>query len=165
MPVPAGEAVRPTPDRVRETLFNWLGQDLEGASTLELFAGTGVLSLESLSRRAAVAVAVDRSRGVIQALRACAATLGASGLETQVSDAGAWLARESRSFDVIFLDPPFADRPWTWLLTECASRLNEGGSMYAEADHRLSPPDGLVVRRHARAGQVHYHLLMRNAAA
>jgi 16S rRNA (guanine966-N2)-methyltransferase len=155
--------VRPTPDRVRESLFNWLGQDLAGRRTLELYAGSGVLSLEALSRNAAHAVAVDRHPALIRALRATAATLGEAGLETHVADARAHLSGEARAFDVVFLDPPFDDDPWPWLLPGCAGRLARGGFVYAESPRELAPPPGLVIWRHARAGQVHYHLLMADA--
>lgn len=159
MRFPAAGAVRPTPDRVRETLFNWLGQDLTGRSTLELYAGSGVLSLEALSRGASVAVAVDRDFTLVAALRENAATLGLSGLETARADAQAFITRETREFDVIFLDPPFADDPWSWLLPACAQRLAPGGLLYAEAGASLEPQGGLDVVRTAKAGQVYYHLL------
>lgn len=154
-------AIRPTPDRVRETLFNWLGQDLAGRRTFEPFAGTGVLSLEALSRGAALAVAVDQSRSAVEALREAAADLGVTGLEAHNGDARAYLEREARHFDVIFLDPPFADDPWTWLLAACEARLAPEGFIYAEAAHPLQTPSSLGIYRQARAGQVHYHLLVR----
>src|SRR3954471_9920903 len=86
--------LRPTPDRVRETLFNWLGQDLTGLCTLDLFCGTGALSLESVSRGAALAVAVDRNEVLIRALDASAATMNLRGIETHVADAPSFLLRE-----------------------------------------------------------------------
>ena len=150
--------IRPTPDRVRETLFNWLGQELTGRRCLELYAGTGVLSLEALSRGAALAVAVERSRALVDALRVTGAALGAPGLETHCADARAFLAAERRDFDVIFLDPPFRDDPWTWLLPACAARLAPGGFVYAEAGRRLEAPPPLRPWRSDKAGQVHYHL-------
>jgi 16S rRNA (guanine966-N2)-methyltransferase len=158
---PAAEGARPTPDRVRETLFNWLGQDLAELSTLDLYAGSGVLSLEALSRGAALAVAVDRDPALVRALGETAVTFGARGLETHVGDAKAWLAREGRRFDVIFLDPPFGTDDWGWLLPACAARLAGGGFIYAEAGRPLTPPPALEVWRRAKAGQVHYHLLRR----
>jgi 16S rRNA (guanine966-N2)-methyltransferase len=156
---PPVAGLRPTPDRVRETLFNWLGQELTGRSTLDLYAGTGALSLEALSRGARLAVAVDRERRIVDALRATAAEWGAGNLEAHQADARAFVHRESRCFDVIFLDPPFAESPWDWLLPACASRLGEGGVIYAEAPHAIDPPSTLRVHRSAVAGQVHYHLL------
>lgn len=156
---PALPGVRPTPDRVRETLFNWLGQDLSELATLELFAGSGVLSLEALSRGARLAVAVDRDRRAVEALAATAREFGATGLETHAGDARAWLVAERRRFDVIFLDPPFSDDPWPWLLPACAEHLAAGGFIHAEAGREIEASPGLVVHRRARAGQVHYHLL------
>jgi 16S rRNA (guanine966-N2)-methyltransferase len=158
---PATAALRPTPDRVRETLFNWLGQDLTGQATLDLFAGSGALSLEALSRGAVLAVAVDNDAALIRALAATAATFGAKGLAAEVGDARRFLARETRTFDVIFLDPPFAADDWAWLLPACAQRLAPGGFVYAEAPRRLVAPPPLTEHRYARAGQVHYHLLTR----
>jgi 16S rRNA (guanine966-N2)-methyltransferase len=158
---PAVTGLRPTPDRVRETLFNWLGQDLDGRRCLDVFAGSGALSLEALSRGAVLAVAVDRSRRLVDALRATGAMLGARGLETHCSPARAYVDGDRRVFDVIFLDPPFDDDPWPWLLPACALRLAPGGRIYAEARSLLSPPPPLVVWRSDKAGQVHYHLFAR----
>jgi 16S rRNA (guanine966-N2)-methyltransferase len=155
---PSTAGLRPTPDRVRETLFNWLGQDLTGWCSLDLYAGTGVLTLEAASRGAALAVAVDRSKALMDALRSTGRLFGASALETHVADASVYLARESRSFELIFLDPPYADDPWPWLLPACAARLVPGGFIYAEAGHALSPPPELRSFRRDRAGLVHYHL-------
>ena len=159
---PSTEGLRPTPDRVRETLFNWLGQDLTGRRCLELYAGTGVLSLEALSRGAALAVAVDRSRALIDALRTTGEAFGATALETRCAQARAWIDVERRDFDVIFLDPPFRDDPWAWLLPACAERLAPGGYVFAEAGHALSPPATLATWRSDKAGQVHYHLFAKD---
>jgi 16S rRNA (guanine966-N2)-methyltransferase len=157
---PAREGIRPTPDRVRETLFNWLGQDLAGRSILDAFAGSGALSLEALSRGAALAVAVDRNPALVRALAATGVALGMHTLETHCADAQSFLLRESRLFDVIFLDPPFDDDPWATLLPAAAARLASGGVIYAEARSPISG-DGLAVSRRDKAGQVHYHLLRR----
>jgi len=156
---PKSTSLRPTPDRVRETLFNWLGQDLHDLTVLDLYAGSGALALESLSRGAARAVAVDRDPALVRAVEATAAEFGAEGLEAHAGLAKSFLQRESRRFDVIFLDPPFATDEWAWLLPACVARLAEGGALYAEAPRLLDPPPELTVIRHARAGQVHYHLL------
>ncbi len=144
---------------MRETLFNWLGQDLSELATLDLYAGSGALSLEALSRGAALAVAIDRNPRLIRAIEEAAREFGAAGLEAHAADARSWLAGETRRFDVIFADPPFDEDPWTWLLPACAARLAVGGFVYAEAPRELVPPSALHVHRHARAGQVHYHLL------
>ena len=157
---PKMAGLRPTPDRVRETLFNWLGQDLTGKRCLEPYAGTGVLSLEAISRGATLAVAVDRSAKLIDALRATAADLGAAALEVHRAEARAFLAAERRSFDAIFLDPPFADEPWDWLLPACAARLAPGGFVYVEAPRAVDAPPPLVPLRRDRAGQVYYHLFV-----
>ena len=157
---PDGAALRPTPDRVRETLFNWLGQDLAELSTLDLFAGSGALSFEALSRGARLAVAIDASRAATVAMRANADLLGAHGLEIHCGDAVAYLAAETRKFDVIFLDPPFADeRLPAALWPEIVSRLAAGGFVYVEQPREIAPPPGLELIRHSRAGRVHYHLL------
>lgn len=158
---PAADGLRPTPDRVRETLFNWLGQELTGKRCLDLFAGSGALSLEAASRGAALAVAVDQSRALIESLRATGTELGASSLEAHVGDAKAFLLAERRTFDVIFADPPFADDPWPWLLPAAQERLAPGGFLYAEAGSPVTPPPGLVAWRNDKAGQVHYHLFAR----
>jgi len=157
--VPDAPGVRPTPDRVRETLFNWLGQDLDGATTLELYAGTGVLTLEAQSRGAALSVAIDRNAALIRALNDTARAVGITGIETHVDDALRYLGREARSFDVVFLDPPFAEDPWHALFAALPARLAAGGRVYAEAGRMLDPPPGWRTLRHARAGHVHYHLL------
>ncbi|MEP7180773.1 MAG: 16S rRNA (guanine(966)-N(2))-methyltransferase RsmD [Betaproteobacteria bacterium] len=161
---PPGDGLRPTPDRVRETLFNWLGQELTGKRCLDLYAGTGALSLEAVSRGASLAVAVDRSRPAIDALAATAATLGATALETHAADVRGFLVRERRRFDVIFADPPFADNPWPWLLPACADHLEPGGFVYAESGRPLEPPLPLTAWRRDKAGQVHYHLFARAGA-
>jgi 16S rRNA (guanine966-N2)-methyltransferase len=158
---PAVPELRPTPDRVRETLFNWLGQDLEGCATLDPYAGSGALSLEALSRGAALAVAVDRDARLVGALESNARTLGLAGLEAHRGDALAFLRAETRSFDVVFLDPPFATDPWAELLPLCAARLSPTGMIYAESPRPVGPPPGLCVHRAGRAGQVYYHLLAR----
>jgi 16S rRNA (guanine966-N2)-methyltransferase len=150
--------LRPTPDRVRETLFNWLGQDLAGQATLEPYAGSGVLSLEALSRGAALAVAADVDARAVATLRANAALLELSGLVAERADAKLLLAKEARTFDVVFLDPPFASDPWSWLLPACARLLRPQGFVYAESSRAIEPPAGMTKLRAGKAGQVVYHL-------
>ena len=156
--------MRPTPDRVRETLFNWLGQDLTGASTLDLFAGSGALSLEALSRGAALAVAVDRNPVLVRSLARAGAALGTDRLEIHCVDSRAFLGQEKRLFDVIFLDPPFDYATWPALLASAAKRLAAGGALYAEAGAPIEGRSGLAVSRCQKAGQVHYHLLRQASA-
>ena len=153
--------LRPTPDRVRETLFNWLGQDLTGQRTLDLYAGSGALTLEALSRGAGLAVAVDRNADLVRLLEENAKSFGAEGLQAHVADARRHLARDTGLYDVIFLDPPFATDEWAWLLPACAARLASGGHIYAEAGREVETAGGLTVWRHAKAGAVHYHLFIR----
>ena len=161
---PPEPGLRPTPDRVRETLFNWLGQTLDERVTLELYAGSGVLSLEALSRGATRAVAVDRNPVLVRALAATAAAIGIEGLEAHVADAQSWLARDASRYDVVFLDPPFDLDPWDWLLEAAAAHLAHGGLVYAEAGAPLVVPGALTVVRRDKAGHVHYHLLASSAA-
>jgi 16S rRNA (guanine966-N2)-methyltransferase len=158
---PTAPGLRPTPDRVRETLFNWLGQDLTGQRTLDLYAGSGALTIEALSRGAERAVAVDRNPGLVAALIETARTFGAAGLEAHAADARRHLSRDATNYDVIFLDPPFASDEWSWLLPACAQRLAGAGYIYAEAGRELGAAGGLDVWRHAKAGAVHYHLFIR----
>src|SRR5258705_8132535 len=155
---PSAEGVRPTPDRVRETLFNWLGQDLTGQRTLDLYAGSGALTLEALSRGAEIAVAVDRNAELVRALAETAKAIGAAGLQAHAADARRFLARDTGTYDVIFLDPPFAQDEWTWLLPACAARLAGGGYVYAEARQALDAAGGLALWRHAKAGSGRYIL-------
>ena len=138
---PRTSELRPTPDRVRETLFNWLGQDLTGRATLDPFAGSGALSLEALSRGATLAVAVDRDPKLVRALEATAAKLGTRALETHCEEAFAFLARDRRFYDVVFLDPPFADDNWPRLLSAATARLAHEGRLYIEAPTPMDPPN------------------------
>jgi 16S rRNA (guanine966-N2)-methyltransferase len=162
---PEAPGLRPTPDRVRETLFNWLGQDLTGRRCLDLYAGSGALALEAVSRGAVLAVAVERNPVLVAALRDNAGRIGAAALEARVGEARRAIAEEQRTFDVVFLDPPFDDEPWNWLLPACAARLAPQGRIYAEAARWVDPTPGLVSLRRARAGQVHYHLFCAEGAA
>jgi 16S rRNA (guanine966-N2)-methyltransferase len=158
---PTVPGLRPTPDRVRETLFNWLGQDLTGSSTLDLFAGSGALTFEALSRGAGLGVAVDHHAAVVRKLVANGTALGSTALEAHCSDALSFLARETRMFDVIFLDPPFGNADWNTLIPAVASRLSPYGMLYVESPTMVGAPPGMDVWRGDKAGRVHYHLLRR----
>ena len=162
---PEAPGLRPTPDRVRETLYNWLGQDLTGKLCLDLYTGSGALAIEAASRGAQLSVAVDSNRTLIDALRKTAMALNASALEAHSSDAKAFITKERRDFDVIFLDPPFREEPWPWLLPVCAKRLVPDGFIFAEAGRPLEPPPELASWRRDKAGQVHYHLFVRATPA
>ncbi|MEX3583433.1 MAG: 16S rRNA (guanine(966)-N(2))-methyltransferase RsmD [Burkholderia sp.] len=168
LPVLDFDGLRPTPDRVRETLFNWLGQDLDGRRCLDLFAGTGALGFEAASRGAASVVIVERNARAAGQLRAIREKLSARNVEVVEADAlrlAAGLA--PGSFEVVFLDPPFADAElFTRALTLAARLVAPGGDLYVESGELLDPAAhealaGWVVAREGKAGAVHYHFLQR----
>jgi len=167
---PALEGLRPTPDRVRETLFNWLGQQLDGRTCLDLFAGSGALGIEARSRGAAQVTLVEHNRLAMQALRGNAKTLGMDRLEFIESDAMQFLTLEKRRFDVIFLDPPFHKGILPLLFPILENRLSPDGMVYAESgqslekDERLSGMENWRIWREGRAGKVFFYLLARGAA-
>jgi 16S rRNA (guanine966-N2)-methyltransferase len=156
---PDVEGLRPTPDRVRETLFNWLGQDLSGRTCLDLFAGSGVLGLEAASRGARMVVLVERDATAFRALQANAATLAASTVQLVRADALEFLASDARRYDVVFLDPPYTMGGRDALLERVREHVAPGGLVYVEAAQALPPPSGWQAYRSARAGAVHYQLL------
>ena len=156
---PDQEGLRPTPDRVRETLFNWLGQTLYGKTCLDLFAGSGVLGFEALSRGAKLVVMTEKNRPVLLALQKNAVMLGAQHLELTAGDGVQFLARETRQFDVIFLDPPFRQEFLPKLMPLLPDRLTENGLVYVESEGVVNPGEEWEVWRSGRAGQVHFHLL------
>jgi 16S rRNA (guanine966-N2)-methyltransferase len=160
---PDGRDLRPTPDRVRETLFNWLGQDLTGRRCLDLYAGSGALGFEAASRGAKPVVLVERERAVCTALEASRAALHAPHIEIVRADALEFLRTDSRVYDVVFLDPPFAERPWAVLMERLVPRLAPDAMVYRESAAPLAAPPHWVVYRQGRAGQVNYQLLKRNA--
>jgi 16S rRNA (guanine966-N2)-methyltransferase len=151
--------LRPTPDRVRETLFNWLGQDLTGMVCLDLFAGSGALGFEAASRGARLVVLVEKDAQAVKALQANKALLDATQVEILRGDALAMLASESRHFDVVFLDPPFRLDLLPQILPRLAPRLGENARVYLETGQVPELPPGYGVLRQARAGQVHSLLL------
>ena len=158
---PEAEGLRPTPDRVRETLFNWLGQTLDGKVCLDLFAGSGALGFEAHSRGAKRVVMVEQNPHVLRVLRENARKLGADRLDLVEADALKFLQREGRVFDVIFLDPPFHRGILSLLLPLLPDRLASDGFVYAETETMLEPGEGWAVWRSGRAGNVHYCLLKR----
>lgn len=155
---PSVPGLRPTPDRVRETLFNWLGQDLTGLACLDLFAGSGVLGFEAASRGAAHVTLVERDPRALAALKRNAAALDAAGVEIRRADALEFLALSDRSYDVVFLDPPYG-RGWLDRVVPLLPRiLAQPARVYAEAESQLPEFGVLRLLKHRRAGQVHYHL-------
>lgn len=155
---PRGTDVRPTPDRVRETLFNWLREDVEGARCLDLYAGTGALGLEALSRGAREAVLVERDRALAEALIANARSLGANA-EIIVAPAERFLAQATAPFDIVFLDPPYSVglEP---VIARLPTLLSANGLVYVERAARDGLPEGEILqwRRTGRAGAVRFGL-------
>jgi 16S rRNA (guanine966-N2)-methyltransferase len=151
--------LRPTPDRVRETLFNWLGQRLDGLSCLDLFAGSGALGFEAASRGAARVVMVENDRQAFGALQEYKDLLRARQLELVFGDAMDYLRRSQEAFDVVFLDPPFRQNALASALGELPGRLPKGGRVYVEAPAPLEAQAPWRELRRARAGQVSYQLL------
>lgn len=166
---PPVKGLRPTPDRVRETLFNWLQPAIAGSGCLDLFAGSGALGLEALSRGAARVLFIDREPAVLGQLSATLSMLGAAGAELRLADATRFLESPAESFDVVFVDPPFADDSWR---TACAALEARGwlapdAFIYIERPAREGPPplpEGWILHRTGRAGEVGYHLARRQAA-
>ncbi|MCC5861000.1 MAG: 16S rRNA (guanine(966)-N(2))-methyltransferase RsmD [Gammaproteobacteria bacterium] len=160
--LPADAALRPTPERVRETLFNWLAPRLAGARCLDVFAGSGALGLEALSRGAASCVFLEQSPTSARALRDTLALLEAQGADVLETDALGWLARAAGHHDLIFLDPPF-DSPLlaeALGLIEARGLLAPAGRVYLEWPAGQPPalPGRLVLLREGRAGQVGFGL-------
>ena len=157
---PAAAAIRPTPDRVRETLFNWLGQDLTGRRCLDLFGGSGALGFEALSRGAAAVVMVESSRLVHRSLRTTADELGAGPRFRLVpGDALHFLASQQRGFDVVFVDPPYASGLAVKVLERLPAALAPDAAVYVESDSSLPAGPGWRVTREGRAGAVHHWLM------
>ena len=160
--VPSRPGLRPTPDRVRETLFNWLGQWLDGLACLDLFAGSGALGFEAASRGAARVVMVESDRTAYAALQATRQTLmentGASRVELVQGDALEYLKRQAERFDVVFLDPPFGQNALPAVLRHVEERLKSGARVYIESAEPVAPGERWRELKRARAGQVSYQL-------
>ena len=167
LPVLDKPGLRPTPDRVRETLFNWLGHDLTGWRCLDAFAGSGALGFEAASRGAAEVLLLERDADLVRSLRASQQRLQASLLQVEQADALAWMARcAPQRFDLVLLDPPFGAGLQPAALAVAAPLVGPGGSLYLESPAVLNDaelPAGFALWRAARAGLVHYHLLRRSS--
>ena len=151
--------LRPTPDRVRETLFNWLGQDLSGLACLDLFAGSGALGFEAASRGAARVVMVETDRVALAELARSRAALGAAQVSLVAGDAEAFLAAARSRFDVVFLDPPFRQNAMPAVLAKLPPRLQPRARVYVESDAPVAAMQPWTELKRARAGQVSYQLL------
>lgn len=182
LPVPVAAGLRPTPARVRETLFNWLGQDLSGWRVLDAFAGSGALGLEAASRGAERVTLLERDAALARSLKTVVQhlTQGASAqpgqrLEVLQADALTWMQSARQAFDLVLLDPPFDEGLFDAALSAACTCVPEGGWVYVEAPHELggpaSPADvrtsawaqALSRHRHGQAGAVHFHLFRREA--
>ena len=170
LPFPNVPGLRPTPDRVRETLFNWLAPVIRGARCLDLFAGSGALGLEALSRGAAQMVLVDSHSAVIKQLNANLQLLQSSTAETIKADAVSYLNTPASGFDIVFLDPPYQAE----LLPACIDRLEHAGWLtahawiYLEASSKSdlpALPSNWTLYRSKSAGEVGYHLIERVASS
>ncbi len=164
LPVPDRPGLRPTPARVRETLFNWLGQDLSGWRCLDAFAGSGALGFEAASRGAAEVVMLERDPTLLRSLLETRQRLAATQVRIERADALAWMARgEAAGFDLVFLDPPFEAAIFDAALAAAVPLVRPGGLAYLESDTAWPAPmlaaHDLRLLRHLRAGAVHAHLL------
>ncbi len=162
LPVPDRPGLRPTPDRVRETLFNWLGQDLTGWRVLDAFAGSGALGFEAASRGAAEVLLLERDAMLLRGLAEVKARLGADAVQVIGADALAWLSRCAPGrFELVLLDPPFDAEVLDAVLAAAAPTLSPGGFLYLEAPREFTQaPAGFTRHRHLRAGAVHAHLFL-----
>jgi 16S rRNA (guanine966-N2)-methyltransferase len=167
LPVANRPGLRPTPDRVRETVFNWLGQSLVGWRCLDAFAGSGALGFEAASRGAAEVVLLERDPALLASLVASKTRLHAETLRIERADAVQWMARAApESFELVFLDPPFDSKLLAPALAAAARVVTPLGLVYVEsgmASGTDSWGQGWQVFRSARAGAVHFGLLRRAA--
>jgi 16S rRNA (guanine966-N2)-methyltransferase len=176
LPVAHFPGLRPTPDRVRETLFNWLGQDMSGMHCVDAFAGTGVLGFEAASRGAAHVLMVEQQSQVLAQLQSTATKFQAKTVKVERGDGvSALKIISAKSIDVVFLDPPFDATGVADAALSAASRVvKDTGYIYFESPKALSADDvevygsadeaevyGLLLHRYGKAGMVHYHLLQR----
>jgi 16S rRNA (guanine966-N2)-methyltransferase len=164
LPVANHPGLRPTPDRVRETLFNWLGQDMTGLRCVDAFAGTGALGLEAASRGAADVLLMESESKLAAQLQAIKTKLKADTVRIQRGDGIAMLQALPRaSVDVVFIDPPFEAPIFDKALAAAAHAVSAQGAIYLEAPKAWGDDElavfGLQVARSGKAGMVHYHLL------
>ena len=166
LPVADRPGLRPTPDRVRETLFNWLGQDLTGWHCADVFAGTGVLGFEAASRGAKEVVLCEQDPVLVEKLKNLQSRLKADMVRVERGDGVSLLRRlNPGSMQLVFLDPPFESGLFEAALKAAAQSLHDTGFVYLEAPKAWSDDEladlGLMVHRFGKAGAVHFHLLMK----
>ncbi len=155
------KGLRPTPDRVRETLFNWLGQELDGKACLDLFAGSGALGFEAASRGAGKVTMVEQDAVAFAALQHNAKTLQAACVQLVRGDALKFARSAGPSWDVVFLDPPYRAGWVDKLAPLLPDLLTEDGVVYVEAEYEIENIERLTRVKHGRAGQVYYSLFAR----
>ncbi len=162
LPVADRPGLRPTPDRVRETLFNWLGQDLSGWRVLDAFAGSGALGFEAASRGAAEVLLLEQDALLVASLLRSQQRLGASALRVERSEAMGWMARcAPQRFELVLIDPPFDSGLAAGAAAAAARLVTPGGFVYVEAPAPLDePPAGLALHRSLRAGAVSAQLFV-----
>jgi 16S rRNA (guanine966-N2)-methyltransferase len=162
LPVVEARGLRPTPDRIRETLFNWLQPVCRDAIVLDCFAGSGVLGFEAMSRGAGEVVALEQQREVVDSLRAHVERLGANDFVVMPGDARDSVLQLRQKFDIVFIDPPYAEprlRIEIFQLLEQRQCLREGSRIYFEWPASESfdlPSAGLRWLKHKSAGRVNY---------
>ncbi len=156
---PDVDGLRPSPERVRQTVFNWLGQDLTGKTCLDLFAGTGAFGFEALSRNAKRVTMVEYSKLASQSLTQNKALLNAEHCEILNSDAMQFLANNQQQFDIIFCDPPYNKQWLDKLLPLLGDHLSAEGVLYIEAEYMIKSNVDWAVFKQSKAGNVYYHLL------
>ena len=162
---PDSIGLRPTPDRVRETLFNWLGQDLDAWHCLDLFSGSGALGFEAASRGAARVVMVEQAPKVLAALHENFELLHKpAAVEIVRADALQYLASTQAKFDLIFLDPPYHKGWISRLAPLLAKASKEDAAIYVEAEEQIESLGDWRTVRQGKAGEVHFHLLRRQTA-
>jgi len=158
--VPDAQGLRPTPDRIRETLFNWLQATIHGANCLDMFAGSGALGIEAVC-----SVLIEQDRKTAETLRESVKMLDADEIVVQQADALQWIKTTDQVFDIIFLDPPFSKN----MIEQCMSALAESRCVgkqtliYVESESVWQAEKNVEVIKQAKAGQVHYTLLKTSA--
>ena len=168
LPVGNKSGLRPTPDRVRETLFNWLGQSLLGWKCADIFAGTGALGIEAASREATLVQLCEQDAMLVGQLQSHIDRLKASAVHVQRTDGVSWLARQApQSWDLVFIDPPFESGLFEPALKAAVQSIKPDGWIYLEAPKKWYGGEllvlGLQTYRYLKAGNVHAHLLQRIA--
>ena len=160
LPVADRPGLRPTPDRVRETLFNWLGQDLDGWRVLDAFAGSGALGFEAASRGAAEVLLLEQDPLLVQSLRGSIEKLQARAVRVERTEALRWMAAcAPQRFELLLLDPPFDAGLGAAAAAQAARLVVPGGYVYLEGPQPLTEaPPGLQAYRSLRAGAVHAQL-------